>query len=148
MSLKIELKEIQRLSRVELGENMKKTILLVDAVIGSLIAIFIIVLPENLANIFGIPTVENHFYPIILGAAVIGVSIALVIEYFRKDGIAVGLGPAGAIAIDMSIAFALVLWLLFSGQNLPVKGQFILWALVVILIILSTFSLFTLKKNR
>lgn len=85
------------------------------------------------AETIGVPIVENSFYPNILGAVLFGIGIALTIECYRKQGGMVGLGLGGAVAINLSGGFVLLLWLIFGDLNIPFRGHFFLWSLTVIL---------------
>lgn len=115
----------------------KSLLLLVDALIdlalGALLAFF----PHGLVTVLGIPSSEPAFYPSILGAVLFGIGVALLIERYRGGG----LGLAGAIAISLSGGVALGLWLLFGSLHLSLRGELVLWALVVLLVVLSTIEM-------
>ena len=121
---------------------MSKKILLLDAIINLILGILLLVYSENLAKYLGVPSTKDYFYPNILGAIFIGITIALLIEYFRKTDKFTGLGFIGAIAINLCGGFILALWLIFGNLNLPINGQLILWILVIILIGVSVFELY------
>ena len=89
------------------------------------------------AETIEVPIVENSFYPNILGAVLFGIGIALTIECYRKQGGMVGLGLGGAVAINLSGGFVLLLWLIFGDLNIPFRGLFFLWSLTVILVGIS-----------
>jgi len=84
----------------------------------------------ELPAIFGIPRSDSSFYP----------AIALLVEAFRKPG-AVGLGLGGTVAINLSGGIVLVCWLVSGGLGLPTKGVVILWALAVVLVLISSAEL-------
>jgi hypothetical protein len=61
-----------------------KIILLIDAFIGLVFGIGLVLFPESLINLLGVPYAANSFNPNLLGATFIGISFALPIEYFKK----------------------------------------------------------------
>ncbi|MFC2087869.1 hypothetical protein ACFLSA_06905 [Bacteroidota bacterium] len=69
--------------------------------------------------------------------------MALIIEAFRKvkDEKNIGLGLVGALCINLSGGFVLLLWLLFGNLAIPLKGCIILWILDILLIVLSVVEL-------
>ena len=75
--------------------NKASITLIVDAIINYALGILCILYPF-VAETIVVPIVENSFYPIILGAVLIGIGIALTIEFYRKQGGMVGLGFGGA----------------------------------------------------
>ena len=123
------------------------TLLKVDAVINYALGILCILYPF-VAETIGVPIVENSFYPNILGAVLIGIGIALTIECYRKQGGIVGLGLGGAVAINLSGGFVLMLWLIFGDLNIPLRGYFFLWSLAIILVGISLFELFIYRKTE
>ena len=119
-----------------------KSILLLDAMINLILGVLLIFYSENLATFLGVPYSLNHFYPTMLGAIFIGITIALFIEFFRKTQTLVGLGLAGAIAINLCGGIALVLWLIFGNLQIPIKGQIFLWILVIFLVGISSIEFY------
>ena len=125
----------------------KRVTLLIDAAINLVLAIILLSFSLKIAQFFGIPTVQNSFYPNILGAVFLGITIALIIEAYRKNT-NIGLGLIGAICINLCGGFVLLLWLIFGNLALPLKGSIILWTLVILLLSISTIELvLMLKKN-
>jgi hypothetical protein len=59
----------------------------------------------------------------------------------------VGLGLGGAIAINLSGGFVLILWLIFGDLNIPLRGHFFLWSLAIILVGISLFEVFIHLEN-
>ena len=129
---------------------MKKSkVLLIDAFINFMLGIILVIFPLKLVWFLGLPEVQNTFYPSILGAVLLGIGVALLIEYFRKPYSITGLGLGGAITINLCGALILVVWLLSSSLNIPIRGQIILWILVITLIVVSGFELLIyIKKDN
>jgi len=78
------------------------------------------------------------FYRSILGAALVGIGVALLIEYSRGSS---GLGLAGAISINLIAGIVLAGWLIFGALDLPARGAVLLWILVIILLGISGLGL-------
>jgi hypothetical protein len=120
------------------------SLLKVDAAINLVLGSLLLLFPEPLVQILGVPASEPAFYPSILGAVLIGIGIALLIQR-KNPG---GLGLHGAVAINMCGGLALGAWLLFGSLSLPTRGYVGLWGLVVLLVGLSTIEWFAHRKRR
>lgn len=123
-------------------------ILLIDALINLLLGILLLLFSDTIANMLGAPASKSAFYPNILGAVLIGIAIALIIEYYRKPSGLVGLGLGGAVSINLCGGLVLSLWLLFGSLNLPLKGLIFLWSLVFILVIISLAEIFFYHRRK
>ena len=120
----------------------KKITLLIDAAINLILAILLLAFSSNLADFFGVPSARLNFYPNILGAVFLGITIALIIEAFRKEpGKNAGLGLTGAVCINLCGGFVLLLWLISGNLDLPLRGKIFLWTLDVILLLISSVEL-------
>ena len=64
---------------------MSKKLLIFDAFINLVLGVLLLSFSEKLATFLGVPYVTNHFYPNILGAIFIGITIALLIEVYKKN---------------------------------------------------------------
>jgi hypothetical protein len=110
------------------------------------LGIILVAYSKALIQYFGLPVTETRFYPNILGAVLVGIVIALLIEYYRKER--VGLGIGGAISINLTGGIVLFLWLISGRLNLPLHGTIILWILFFVLIGISLLELITHKRNN
>ena len=126
---------------------MKRSkLLIVDSVINLVLGVLLIVFPAKVVELLGLPTVEHGFYRSVLGGVLVGIGVALLVEYVRP-GRLVGLGLGGAVCINLCGAVVLAGWLLFGGLSIPVRGQIVLWSLVAVLIGISTVELLTHKRK-
>jgi len=121
-----------------------KRLLVLDGVINILLGLLLLSFLEPAIRALGIPYVAQPFYARLLGAVLLGIGLALIIQT-RKAG--AGLGLAGAIAINLSGGICLGFLLIHGNLNVPVYGETIMWALVVLLVGLSTVELFALKAE-
>ena len=112
-------------------------LLLVDAFINLILGVLLATFPRSVVEFLGVPHSNTKFYPSILGAVLIGIGVALVIEYFRRPTRPAGLGLHGAIAINLCGALFLVGWLLIGDLQIPLRGQAFLWSLAALLIVIS-----------
>jgi hypothetical protein len=116
-------------------------LLLFDAFINLILGALLAAFPKNVVDSLGVPDSNTKFYPSILGAVLLGIGVALLVEYFRRPTGPAGLGLHGAIAINLCGAMFLVGWLLSGNLEIPLRGQVFLWSLAVLLIIISILEL-------
>jgi hypothetical protein len=125
-----------------------KIVLIADAVINFLLGLLLLAFSPAVVSWLGIPPSSTSFYPNILGAVFIGITIALVISASGAKSVrSTGLGVMGAISINLCGGTTLALWLIFGRLDLPPKGFIFLWALVAILIVVSSAELLHLRRN-
>lgn len=128
---------------------MKKTkLLLLDAAINLFLGILLIIFSEKIVFAFGVPESSTKFYPNILGAIFIGITIALILEYYRRPTSAAGLGLNGAISINLCGGIMLIIWLIFGKLNIYPRGMIILWILGIILVSISIIEWVAGKSKR
>ena len=126
----------------------RKSVLLIDAIINLFLGLCLLGFSPYIINLFGLPPTDNYFYPNILGSVFIGITIALIVEAFRKSPDNTGLGLIGAICINICGGIVLFLWLVSGGLDLPLKGSIILWILDTILLVISLAELFMILKDK
>jgi hypothetical protein len=117
---------------------MKHTFLLkVDAAINIILGILLMAFPTGLVRALGIPMEVPAFYATILGGVLFGIGLALVMECYWKSSRFSGLGLGGAVAVNLCGGGVLAIWLLSDTFSLPLRGQILLWFLVLLLVGLS-----------
>ncbi len=127
-----------------------KLLLLIDAVVNYMLGIVLLTYSLPVVSWLGLPKVENSFYPNILGAVLVGIGIALHMEYkreYKRTHRLSGLGLAGAISINLMGGVVLLLWLLFGHLVIPLQGRILLWVLDVFLIGFSILEIFAFKNE-
>ncbi len=122
---------------------MRKELLTLDGVVNLALGILLMWYPAWLASALGLPTESRSFFASILGAVLFGIGVALLIERWRPPLRIAGLGLGGAISINLCGGVVLAAWLLGGLSDLTALGQLALWALVVLLVGLSTLELYT-----
>jgi len=119
-----------------------RTTLLVDAGINLVLGVLLLAFTPGLADSLGVPSSSTRFYPSILGAVFIGITVALLVEALRNPKKElIGLGLVGAVCINLCGGLALALWLMFGQLTLPFRGNLLLWSLVAVLVGLSSLEL-------
>ena len=108
-----------------------RMLLIIDAWVNMLLGVLLVLFPLGLAGFLGVPATATHFYPSPLGAVLIGIGIALMIEAYGRSGGRRGLGLAGAMAINFCGAGALTLWLVAAPPDIPLRGRLLLWTIAI-----------------
>jgi uncharacterized membrane protein (DUF2068 family) len=85
----------------------KRALLLIDAAVNLVLGVVLVAYSPRLVDFLGLPQTAQSFYPNVLGAVFIGITIALTVQAFRKNDGPVGLGPVGALAINLCGAIVL-----------------------------------------
>ena len=119
-----------------------RSLLIIDAAINFLLGMALVFYTPGFAEFMGVPVVSSNFYPNILGAVFLGITLALLFEIFGKSAVARnGLGLTGAVCINLCGGIMLIIWLLFGRLQLPIRGQVFLWILSVVLVVISGLEL-------
>jgi hypothetical protein len=121
--------------------------LLVDAIVNLILGVLLATFPRSVVDFLGVPHTDATFYPSILGAVLIGIGVALVIECYRKPIRPAGLGLHGAIAINLCGAVFLVGWLLSGKLDIPFRGHVFLWSLAALLIVISLVEMISSRED-
>jgi hypothetical protein len=115
----------------------KSKILLIDAFVNFVLGVLLATFPRSIVDALGVPRTDTAFYPSVFGGVLLGVAVALVVEHYRRSPGPVGLGLAGAIAINLCGAAVLLGWLMWGGLDIPLRGLIFLWVLAVGLVLIS-----------
>jgi hypothetical protein len=111
-----------------------KHLLIIDAGINLILGCLLLLFPTGIAARLGVPQVESAFYPVILGAVLFGIGLALMLEAFGGPRGIRGLGIAGAIVINFCGAGMLAIYLLAGTLEIPLRGQIILWSIAMLVL--------------
>jgi len=112
----------------------RKTLLGLDATVNFVLGLLLLVFPRGIMEFLGAPVPESTFYSSILGAVLIGIGFALLLERFQRTGRMPGLGLGGAITINTCGAGALMVWLIFGDLKLPLRGVLLLWFITIVVL--------------
>jgi hypothetical protein len=111
--------------------------LTIDAAVNLGLGALLVVFPRPVVAFLGLPAPGIAFYPSILGAVLLGIGVALIVERNNRSSASTGLGLIGAVTINLCGGVALAGWLLFGKLDVPARGVVVLWVLVVLLVGLS-----------
>ena len=115
--------------------DMKRSALLViDAAINLTLGLVLLLSRTGLSEALGLPAAKSAFYPSMLGAVLIGIGLALLLERFRGIVRMPGLGLGGAIGINICGGALLIGWLVGGGLSIPMRGTVILWVVAVVVL--------------
>ena len=103
-------------------KDSRSTLILVDAIINVIIGVILLLFPLGIPGWLGLPHSANPFYPLILGAVILGIGLALIIEFSPRPTNWRGLGLEGAITINFCGGGMLLIWLIFFNSNIPLRG--------------------------
>lgn len=76
-------------------------LLVIDGIVNLAIGLILLSFPAGMDKVLGLPQSETTFYPVILGAVIFGIGIALFVEWVGASGNIRGLGLGGAIVINI-----------------------------------------------
>jgi hypothetical protein len=97
------------------------------------------ILPLTTARLLGLPAGTSGFWPRLLGIVLIGLAGAAFVEGSAAGSR--GLGLAGAVLINLLSAGMLIALLVVDRAAATARGRTTLWALAVLLLVLSLFEL-------
>ncbi len=78
----------------------EKHLLTIDACINLVLGLLLMLTPLGITDLLGVPTPITPFYALILGAVLIGIGLALIIERYKDRLGVTGLGLGGANCIN------------------------------------------------
>ena len=125
-----------------------KKLLILDGAVNLLLGILLLCFPLGMAAWLGIPEGGSNFYPGILGAVLLGIGIALLLEAYGGQKGVRGLGLEGAIAINFCGAGALVVWLLAVPLEIPLRGYVVLWVVAILVLLVGVVEIIHQKSRR
>lgn len=123
--------------------STSKTLLIIDCAVNVILGILLLLFPIGIIGLLGLPETNTNFYPGILGAVLFGIGLALLSELVGHSKGFRGLGPGGAILINLAGSIVLICWLLFDSLVIPLKGRIILWAVGIIVLSIGIVELST-----
>ena len=132
-------------------KSSRSFLILVDAIINLVIGVVLLLFPLGVPGWLGLPGSAEPFYPLILGAVIFGIGLALILEFISDSKNWRGLGLEGAITINFCGGGMLLIWLIFSNMNIPFRGLFILWTIAIVVLAVGMIELlmtFSGKTNK
>jgi fluoride ion exporter CrcB/FEX len=93
--------------------------------------LLLLMVPGAMATVAGLPKPQHTLYARLLGAMLVGVGLAIVLE--GSEPTSTGLGAGGAFAVNCTGALVLAVLLVFGRLDLPVRGRIVTWTVVGLL---------------
>lgn len=123
--------------------NEHRVLLMIDSLVNLIVGALLLFSPLGLLAWLGLPTADSYFYASILGAVIFGIGLSLLLELRGAPRRFRGLGPGGAIAINLSGGGALLVWLVAAPLSIPLRGHIILWSVALVVLIIGIVELAT-----
>jgi len=108
-----------------------KRLLVIDALVNLALGVLLLLFPAGIVALLGLPPTNTDFYASILGAVLLGIGVALLVECYGEQKGLRGLGLEGAITINFCGAGVLLLWLLLVPFDITLRGKLTLWSIAV-----------------
>jgi hypothetical protein len=112
---------------------MSEQLLWIEACLKLAGGLALTVAPRTLARLLGLPSADQPFWPRLLGALLIGLAAASLLEA-RMQG---GLGLAGSIAINLAGAAMIGALLILGRAGNTRRGRLLLWLIAGALVVLG-----------
>jgi NO-binding membrane sensor protein with MHYT domain len=112
---------------------MSEQLLWIEACFKLGTGLALVTTPRMLARLLGLPSADQPFWPRLLGALLVGLGIASLLEV-RMQG---GLGLAGSVAVNLAGAAMIITLLILGRAGKTMRGRFLLWLTAAALVILG-----------
>ena len=123
---------------MELGPMLLQ-LLWVEIGLKAGVGLVLVLFPRTLARVLGLPVVTETFWPRLLGATLLGLAVATVIETHLPGRN--GLGLAGHIALNLIGALAIVSLLILGRAGTLRRGRVLLWIVAAAMALLALVEL-------
>jgi hypothetical protein len=112
---------------------MSEQLLWIEACLKLGTGLALVAVPRTLARLLGLPSADQPFWPRLLGALLIGLGVASLLEV-RMQG---GLGLAGSVAVNLAGAAMISTLLVLGRAGKTMRGRFLLWLAAATLVSLG-----------
>lgn len=102
-----------------------------EAVVKATLGILLLAAPHVVIKLCGLPQVPTGFWPRLLGATLLGISAATVIEATLPGSR--GLGMGGSLAVNFAALSILIPMLAVNAAAQTTRGKILLWLLVALM---------------
>ncbi|MEJ2079565.1 MAG: serine/threonine-protein kinase [Acidobacteriota bacterium] len=124
-------------------QHKHRVLLTIDGLVNLVVGVLLLFSPAGVAVWLGLPATGTSFYASILGAVILGIGLALLLELRAAPRRFRGLGLGGAIAINLSGGGALLVWLIAVPLGIPLRGYIILWIVALVVLVIGIVELAT-----
>jgi hypothetical protein len=118
-------------------KSAKRTLILIDALVNLGLGLAFVASPSAYFRVLGLPVPSTRLYTAILGAVLIGIGLALILWLRSHEG----LGPSGAIAINLLGSLAALVWLTAHWSLTAATGRFLVASVAGAVLVLAVLEL-------
>jgi len=101
--------------------------------------VVLLIVPLTAARVLGLPLPQALLWPRLLGALLVGMAAAIVLEGSVSGSRGLGLG--GLVPINLISAAVIITLLVLQRGSQTRRGKLFLWTLAVVLVILGAFEI-------
>ncbi|MGD1994676.1 MAG: hypothetical protein PVI59_15890 [Anaerolineae bacterium] len=112
-------------------KSKHRLLLAADALVNLFLGLILLLFPAGTLELLGLPPTNTYFYATILGGVILGIGVALCLEWWGAPRGVRGLGLGGAIAINVCGAGVLLFWLVLDDLVIPLRGRIALWVVAI-----------------
>jgi hypothetical protein len=127
---------------------MEKMLLRIDGIINLSLGLLLLIFPRGMVNALGLPVPSTDFYVNLFGGVLVGISLALFLQGSLEGRGVTGLGIQGAVVINLCGAGVLLAWLLSGKLDLPKKGGWFLWGIVIVVFMIAVGEILFWFRNH
>lgn len=99
-----------------------RLLLAIDTWVNLLLGLLLLLFPAGVLDLLGLPPTNTYFYATILGGVILGIGVALCLEWWGAPRGVRGLGLGGAITINLCGGGVLLSWLVLGDLTVPLRG--------------------------
>lgn len=99
----------------------------------------LVVAPQTVIKVFGLPRSEASFWPRLLGALLIGIAGALFVEGSQRGSLGLGLG--GSVVVNLTGALMMGIMIAADAGPPSTRGRVLVGVLIAVLLLLSAIEM-------
>lgn len=115
----------------------QRALLTLDGIVNLILGSLLLFFPAGLAAWLGLPETRSYFYASILGAVLVGIGLALMLERYGASWGMRGLELHGAIAINLCGGGAVLVRMASAALDVSPRGRILLWAVGGLVVVIG-----------
>ena len=126
----------------------EKVLLAIDGFINLALGLMLLIFPQRVMSTLGLPIPTSNFYVNLFGGVLVGISLALFLHSCLGGRGLEGLGIQGAVVINLCGAGVLLAWLLSGKLDMPGRGFWFLWGIVILVFMIAAGEILFWFRDR